>query len=141
MLTEDNKDIVRRFNEGINEYIRTGNLDPVLDTLHPDVTFDVAGMPPTLEGMKQVLPAFRTAFPDLHLTVGEMIAHEDKVAYRSTWTGTHQGELMGIPATGKRVTATETHLELIANGKILKHTGDWDQLGMLQQLGVIPAMS
>ncbi len=140
MSTEDNKDIVRRFNEGIIEYIRTGNLDPLLDTLHPDTAFDTPGMPPTLDGMKQAISAFRTAFPDLHVTVGEMIADEDKVAYRITWTGTHTGELMGIPATGKRVTVTETHIDQIANGKIVQHVGDWDQMGMMQQLGVIPSM-
>ncbi len=140
MSTEENKDIVRRFYEGFNEYFRTGNLDPLLDTLHPDATFDVPGIPPTLDSMKQVLPAFRTAFPDLHLTAGEMIADEDKVAYRITWTGTHLGEFMGIPATGKRVTVTETHIDQIANGKIVRHDGDWDQMGMMQQLGVIPSM-
>jgi steroid delta-isomerase-like uncharacterized protein len=140
MSTEDNKDIVRCFYEGFNEYFRTGNLDPLLDTLHPDATFDVPGIPPTLDSMKQVLPAFHTAFPDLHLTAGEMIADEDKVAYRITWTGTHLGEFMGIPATGKRVTVTETHIDQIANGKIVRHDGDWDQMGMMQQLGVIPSM-
>ncbi len=140
MSTEDNKDIVRRFNEGIIAYCRTGNLDPLLDTVHPDAAIDVPGMPPTLEGLKQVLPAFRTAFPDLHVTAEEIIADEDKVAYRNTWTGTHTGEFMGIAATGKRVTFTETHLDQIANGKIVRHGGDWDQMGMMQQLGVIPSM-
>lgn len=140
MSTQDNKDIIRRFNEGIIAYFRTGNLDPLLDTVHPDAAFDMPAMPPTLDGMTQVLPAFRTAFPDLHVTVGELIADEDKVAYRMTWTGTHTGEFMGIPATGKRVTVTETHLDQIANGKIVRHGGDWDQMGMMQQLGVIPSM-
>ena len=76
----------------------------------------------------------------MRVTVGEMIAEGDKVAYRVTWTGTHTGEFMGIAATGKRVTVTETHVDQIANGKIMRHDGDSDQLGMLQQLGAIPAM-
>jgi predicted ester cyclase len=87
MSTEDNKDIVRRFKEGFNEYIRTGNVDPLLETVHPDGAIDTPGLPPTPEGMKQVLPAFRSAFPDMHYTIVEMIADEDKVAYRTTWTG------------------------------------------------------
>lgn len=140
MATEDNKNVIRRFNEGVNEYFRTGNIDPLLETVQPGAAVDVPGMPPTFEGLEQVMPAFRTAFPDLHLTVGELIANDDKVAYRVTWTGTHTGEFMGIPATNKRVTVSETHISQIANGKIARHAGDWDQMGMMQQLGVIPSM-
>lgn len=140
MSTEDNKDIVRRFQEGMLEAIRTGNPDSLLGTVHPDCVFDMPGMPSTLEGMRQLIPAFHIAFPDMSVTVGELIAEGDKVAYRLTATGTHTGEFMGIPATGKRVTITETHIDQIANGKLVRHDGDTDQLGMLQQLGVIPAM-
>ena len=138
MSTADNKNIVRRFQEDMAEAIRTGNPDPLLETVHPDCAFDMPGMPSTLKGMRPMLPAFRAAFPDLRVTVGEMLAEGDKVAYRLTVMGTHTGEFMGIPATGKRVTFTETHIDQIANGKIVRHDGDWNQLGMLQQLGVIP---
>jgi steroid delta-isomerase-like uncharacterized protein len=140
MSTEENKAIVRRFQEGMLEAIRTGNPDPMLATVHPDCVFDMPGMPSTVEGMRQMLPAFHTAFPDLQVTLSELIAEGDKVAYRLTVTGTHTGEFMGIPATGKRVTMTETHIDQIANGKLVRHDGDTDQLGMMQQLGVIPAM-
>jgi predicted ester cyclase len=68
--------------------------------------------------------------------MGEMLAEGDKVAYRLTVTGTHTREFMGIPATGKRITLTETHIDQVANGKIVRHDGDWDQMGMLQQLAV-----
>jgi steroid delta-isomerase-like uncharacterized protein len=91
--------------------------------------------------MRQALPAFRTAFPDLNITVGEMLADGDKVAYRLNVTGTHTGEFMGIPATGRRIAITETHIDQVANGRIARHDGDWDQMGMLQQLAVIPAMA
>ena len=70
--------------------------------------------------------------------MGEMLAEGDKVAYRLTVTGTHTGEFMGIPATGKRITLTETHIDHVANGKIVRHDGDWDQMGMMRQLAVIP---
>jgi steroid delta-isomerase-like uncharacterized protein len=140
--TNDNKEIVRRFQEdGVKEYFRTGNPDALLVTVAPDCAFDMPGMPSTVEGMLQAFPAFRTAFPDLQVTLWALIAEDDKVAYRVTWTGTHTGEFMGIAPTGKRVTVTETHIDQIANGKIVRHDGDSDQLGMLQQLGVIPAMS
>lgn len=97
MSTEDNKNVVRRFQEGMLEAIRTGNPDPLLATVHPDCVFDMPGMPTTIEEMRQMLPAFRAAFPDLRVTVGEMVAEGDKVAYRLTVTGTHTGEFMGIP--------------------------------------------
>ena len=140
MSTEENKDLVRRFQESMMEAIHTGNPDPVLATLHPDCAFEMPGMPATVEDLVHMLPAFHAAFPDLRVTVGEMIAEGDKVAYRLTATGTHTGEFMGIPATGKRVTFTETHVDQIANGKIVRHDGDWDQIGLLQQLAVIPAL-
>ena len=140
MSTEDNKAIVRRFQEGMLEAIRTGSPDPMLVTVDPACAFDMPGMPSTVEGMMQMLSAFRNAFPDLQVTVGEMIAEGDKVAYRLTVTGAHTGEFMGIPATGKRVTFTETHIDQLANGQLVRHDGDSDQLGLLQQLGVIPAL-
>jgi steroid delta-isomerase-like uncharacterized protein len=142
MSSEDNKEIARRFQENTAEFFRTGNLDADswLAIVAPDCVFGMPGMPSTVDGMLHMLPAFRAAFPDLEVTVGEMIAEDDKVAYRITWTGTHTGEFMSIPATGKRVTVTETHIDQIANGKLVRHDGDMDQMGMLQQLGVIPAM-
>ena len=141
MSIDDNKKIVRRFQEdGVKDFFHTGNPDSFLAMVAPDCAFDMPGMPSTVEGMLQALPMFRAAFPDIRVTVGEMIAEGDKVAYRVTWTGTHTGEFMGLAATGKRVTVTETHVDQIANGKIVRHDGDSDQLGMLQQLGVVPAM-
>lgn len=141
MSTEDNKAVVRRFQDGVAAFFRTGNLDSLDGATDPNAIFDLPGMPPTVEGMKQLLPAFRTAFPDLAITLGEMIAEGDKVAYLMSWTGTQTGEFMGIPATGKHVTVTETHIDQIANGKLVRHGGDTDQLGLLQQLGVIPALA
>lgn len=140
MSTEDNKAIVRRFQEGMLEAMRTGHLDSLQDTVDPDCVFDMPGMPSTVEGMRQMIPAFHIAFPDMNVTLGELIAEGDKVAYRLTVMGTHTGEFMGIPATGKRVTFTETHIDQVANGKIVRHDGDTDQLGLLQQLGVVPTM-
>ncbi|WIG57456.1 MAG: hypothetical protein OJF49_000200 [Ktedonobacterales bacterium] len=140
MSTEDNKAIVHRFQDGLMEYFHTGNLNALLETVHPDAAFDMPGMPAHREGLQHVLPMFRSAFPDLQVTVGALLAEGDQVAYRLTWTGTHTGELMGIPATGKRVTVSETHIDQIVGGKIVRHDGDWNQLGMLQQIGALPAM-
>jgi predicted ester cyclase len=81
---------------------------------------------------------FRTAFPDLHGTIEDQIAEGDKVVMRMTYRGTHQGELMGIPATGKPVTMTFISINRIAEGKIAEGWVNFDALGMMQQLGVIP---
>ena len=87
MSTDDNKDLVRRFQDGMLEALRTGNTDPLLDTVDPNCVFGMPGMPSTLECMRQMLPAFRIAFSDMQVTVGEMIAEGDKVGYRLTATG------------------------------------------------------
>ena len=79
------------------------------------------------------------AFPDLHVTVEDLIAEGDKIVGRVTLTGTHQGELLGIPATGKKVAFSEIHIVRISNGKAVEHWEIADIMSMMQQLGVIPS--
>ena len=82
---------------------------------------------------------FLSAFPDTQMTVEDELADGDKVATRWTATGTHTGELMGIPPTGKQVTVTGMDINRLVGGKIVEHWGEFDQMGMMQQLGVVPA--
>jgi predicted ester cyclase len=82
---------------------------------------------------------YRGAFPDGHTTVEDSIAEGDKVAYRWTFRGTHRGELMGILPTERQVTITGITVDRISGGKIEEEWNNFDQLGMLQQLGVAPA--
>ena len=96
------------------------------------------GAAPGVEGMKQMMGMFFAAFPDLNVTIDQLIAG-DIVVGRMTNTGTHQGDLMGIAPTGKSVTFSEIHMVRIENGKAVEHWGNIDDLGMMQQLGVIPA--
>jgi predicted ester cyclase len=96
------------------------------------------GVPPTREGFKQFISMFLAAFPDFHYTIEDEIAEGDKVVNRLTARGTQQGELQGIPATGKQATWSEIHIGRMAGGLLVEHWGSIDQLGMLQQLGVIP---
>jgi steroid delta-isomerase-like uncharacterized protein len=81
---------------------------------------------------------YRAAFPDVHIAIDDLIAAGDKVVTRYTATGTHQGELMGIPATGKKISITGVSIYRFANGQIVEDWAEFDQLGMLTQLGVIP---
>jgi steroid delta-isomerase-like uncharacterized protein len=138
MSTEENRNLTERF---YAEVWNKGNLDAVADLLSGDFVDHAAppGFPPGPEGAKQVFMMYRGAFPDFRLSVEDVIAEGDKVVARWVTQGTHQGELMGIPPTGKRVTVTGIDMFRFAGGKIAEHWAEFDMLGMMQQLGVIPA--
>ena len=97
------------------------------------------GVPPTREGLKQTLIALKTAFPDIRYTIDDAIESGDKVVHRVSVTGTMTGDFLGIPATGKRAAWTEIHIGRGVNGRLTEHWGIVDQLGMLVQLGIVPA--
>jgi predicted ester cyclase len=82
---------------------------------------------------------FRDAFPDLRFTAEDIIAEGDKVAARYTMRGTHQGEFMGVAPTGNRIEVTGIDIVRFEGGKMVEHWANSDELGMMQQLGVIPA--
>ncbi len=81
---------------------------------------------------------WRAGFPDLHITIEDIIAEGDKVATRATARGTHKGEFMNIPPTGKQVTVTSIAIQQIAGGKVVEVWVNIDHLGMMQQLGAVP---
>src|SRR5437764_11463886 len=89
--------------------------------------------------MRAFIETYRTAFPDARLELGELIAEGDLVAGPWRATGTHQGELMGIPATGKPISITGMGMDRVVDGKIVESWANWDALGMLGQIGVAPA--
>ncbi len=93
-----------------------------------------------LEAVKQFVSLFLAAFPDGRFTVEDMVAEGDKVVARHTFRGTHQGNFMGIPPTGKQVTATGMSMGRAVNGKGVKVWVNGDDLGLLQQLGVVPTL-
>src|SRR5205823_14624824 len=96
-------------------------------------------MPGGIEGSKQFIAMYLTAFPDVHFTVEDIIAEGDKVVTRLTVRGTQQGAFMGIPATGKQTTSTGIDINRIVDGKSVEHWLEMDTLGLLQQLGAVPA--
>ena len=136
-MTEDNKALNRRF---VEEVINQGNIEAIDELIDPGVVDHAAppGVPTGREGAKQFFAIVRSAFPDLHHTIEDMIAEGDKVVMRSTWSGTHQGEFMGIPATGRRVRVSAIDISRVADGRIVEHWEQSDALGLMQQLGVIP---
>jgi steroid delta-isomerase-like uncharacterized protein len=138
MSVEENKTIGRR---AFEEIWNQGNLSAIDELYDANQVSHGLGMevPPGVAGLKQFVSIYRTAYPDTHFTVEDQIAEGDKVATRWTAIGTHRGELMGILPTGKRVTVTGMAINRIAGGKIVETWNNFDALGQLQQLGVLPA--
>lgn len=98
-----------------------------------------AGVAPTREGYKQFVTSLRTAFPDLRYTIDDSIETSDKFVIRVTASGTMRGAFAGMQATGKHATWTEIHILRVANEHVVEHWGLVQELGMLVQLGIIPA--
>ena len=123
-----------------DEVLNSGNFDVADELIAADaISHEVPREYPSgLEGWKGYFADFRTAFPDLHFTIEETIDDGDKVVCRCTMQGTHQGEFMGIPATGKKVSISGMDIAHFAGGKAVEHWANYDELGMMQQLGVIP---
>ena len=91
------------------------------------------------DNFKQVLMMFYAAFPDLHATVEDLIAEDDKVVARISFRGTHKGELMGVPASGNTVNFPVTEIYRVANGRVAEGWALLDVMGLMQQIGAIPA--
>jgi predicted ester cyclase len=96
------------------------------------------GLPAGLEGRKIYASALLSAFPDLHVGVEDLVAEGEKLVTRYTVHGTHNGELMGIPPTGKQISIIGIAIDRFENGQSVEHWEIIDQLSLMQQLGVIP---
>jgi steroid delta-isomerase-like uncharacterized protein len=134
---EQNKQVVRQFFEAADrqDIDRMGQL--VSST---NYSFHFPGMPPMdWNTHKQFFTAFTSSFPDLCHEIVELVAEEDKVAVRFNVTGTHKGELQGIPPTGKKVSFGAMDFITLMNGKIAEDWLSVDMMGLMQQIGAIPA--
>ena len=138
MSTEENKAIVRRF---VEEAQGRGNYQVIDEVVAPTFINQSAppGFPADREGVRATFDLFRAAFPDLTVVIHDQIAEGDKVVTRKTFQGTHQGEFMGIPPTGRKVTIGVTDILRVHEARIVEHWGQVDMLGLMQQLGVIPS--
>src|SRR4028118_102127 len=134
---EDNKALVRRF---VDEVQSAGNIDLIDEICSPEFVNHSAppGIPADCEGIKIVTAMFRRAFPDSYFTVEAMMAEGDKVATRKTFHGTHEGEFMGVPPSGRTVAMGLIDIVRISEGRVVEHWSMGDSLGLRQQLGVIP---
>jgi len=137
MSTEENKAIVRRYQEAHN----TNNLDALDEIVAADIISHrfTPGLPPSLEGGKMAHVGTVAAIPDLHYAIEDLIAEGDKVVMRWTLTGTHTGaDLIGVPARGARLNVTGISIFRIAGGKIVEHWAEPDAVALMQQLGLMP---
>ena len=134
MSVKQNMEIFRTVvEEGFNK----GNLAALDELFAPDYQEHQFGLRPTLDGMKQDIQFLRTAFPDFHLEIEDMIANEDEVWARMTGSGTNRGPFMG-PPTGKAMQITVFDVLRIKDGKISDHWGVPDRFAVMHQLGLIP---
>jgi steroid delta-isomerase-like uncharacterized protein len=132
MLAEGNKALVRRF---VEEFWNDGNMSAADELMAPDAKIHMpTGEVVDVDGLKGFAGAFRGSFPDWHSTFEELIAEGDRVAERWTGRGTHRGELMGIPPTGKRVEVPGSVFYRIVDSKIVEFRGQLDMLSLMQQL-------
>jgi steroid delta-isomerase-like uncharacterized protein len=137
-MSEQNKATAKRFFDAWS----SGDLDAYDEIMAPsyedhDTQNPNAG---TLgpEGSKQTAEMYRAAFSDTQFEIGAQFADGDYVVTRWTATGTNDGELIGMPATGKHVTVTGITIDRFEDGKVVEGWTNWDTLGMMQQLGVVP---
>ena len=141
MATETNKALIRRW---VEDGWNAGNLSIIDQVYAPNVVHHDPRSPAPVtssEALKQYVSTFLTAFPDLHFTIDDLLAEGDKVFWRFTAQATHSGPLMNIPPTGNSTTVTGMVLFRVANDKIAEVWVNFDTLGMLQAIGVIPAMA
>jgi predicted ester cyclase len=133
---ERNKQVFRLV---IEEAYSKGNVDVLNEAFAPNFIEHQAGIvPPTAEGVKRSISFLRGAFPDMKLTIEEIIAVGDKTWARITGRGTHKGPFMGIAATGKPIVVTVMDVCRFENGQIVEHWGVADQLAVMAQLGALP---
>jgi steroid delta-isomerase-like uncharacterized protein len=133
---KDNSAIVRDF---VEEAINQGRIDSAEKFVWEDVVEQAPfpGQGPGVEGLKDVLRGFRAGFPDINFAIEEQIAEGDKVLSRFEWTGTHRGEFLGVPATGRSVRVWGMVVDRLVDGRIKETRIIMDALGLMMQLGAI----
>ena len=141
MSTEANKTLIHRWVDEVLNKRDVSEQSPAYQLVASDFVGHFPGQPPIegLEAYRQFGSLYFSAFPDLKIIPEDLTAEGDKVTMRYGWRGTHKGELMGIPPTGKQVIASGMSILRVTNGKIAEQWDSFDTLGMLQQLGVVPA--
>jgi steroid delta-isomerase-like uncharacterized protein len=139
MTPEASKRVMIRF----TEFINTASETLAAELISPDAIFHVPGRPEPMRGPAgylAIIEMMRGGFPDIQWTLEEMVADGDKVAARFTMRGTHLGTFFGTPSTGKKIAVQALNIYRLSRGQIIEETGQPDLLGLLQQIGAVPAI-
>jgi steroid delta-isomerase-like uncharacterized protein len=139
-MSSINKAVIRRLYDEVWNERKVEVIKEIISPSHAlhGPTFSGSSIGP--EAYKRQVLLFLTGYPDMHWTIEDTIAENDKVVACWTISGTHRGEYMGIPATNKEVSVEGITIHHIAGGKIMDSYSNWDVLGMMQQLGVVSAL-
>ena len=136
-MSEENKAMFRKFVDAMNNKDTSIVVDLLADNY---VDHDAPpGFPPGAQGMKDMMEMFFTAFPDLKITINQLVAEGDIVVGAMTSAGTQTRDFMGIPPSGKKMSITEMHMVCVADGKAVEHWGAADSMTMMQQIGAMPS--
>lgn len=137
MTLDENKLVMHRF----TEFINTASEKLATDIIASDATFHVPGRPEPMRGPAgylAIIGMMRGGFPDIQWTLEDMVVEGDKVAARFTMRGTHQGNFMGVPPTGKKIEVPAMNFYRLSNGQVVEEHGQPDLLGLLQQIDALP---
>ncbi len=138
-ILESNKEVARRL---VDEVLNKGNMK-TFDELFADNykmhNMPVPNIPSTKDGFRKLVLATRKAFPDVHVHIEDLVADNDFAVFHDKVEATSKDDFFGVPANGKRLAWTEIHFLKVSGGRIVEHWTNFDQLGILQQLGAIPA--
>jgi len=137
-MSADNKAIIRRLYEEVWNKRKLEVISEIVSPSHALQGPNISGSSIGPEAYKRQFLLFLAGYSDLHFTIDDIIAEKDKVVACWTFSGTHRGDFMGIPATNKKVSMDGMTIHHLADGKIMDSYGNWDALGMMQQLGVVP---
>jgi steroid delta-isomerase-like uncharacterized protein len=138
-VSEENKAVVRAFIERAYNAGDLGAVDELVGTMHVHHDRSRAGLPPGREGVKAFVAMYRTAFPDLEVTIDDIVAEDDRVVTRWTARGTHTGPLAGLMPTGNRIAVEGMAIDRLDGGVMVESWSSFDALGLMQQLGFAPA--
>jgi len=126
----------------IEEVFNKGNFSVLEEVIHPEYRYSSPeGQLEGIDQLRDFIQGLRQGFPDLNLSIDDLFVAENKVCTRFTLTGTHQGEYMGIRATGKVIKVTGVVISRFTDGKIIEEWETLDMLGLFQQLGLVPELS
>jgi steroid delta-isomerase-like uncharacterized protein len=139
MSTEDNKALIRRYFEDAWTKHNPALVDEIYAADFVDRSPDIPGIAHTRDGLKQFMNVYLRAFPDANISIEDQLVDGDRVVTRWMGRGTQTGEFLDMPPSGKTVAVTGVQIDRFSGGKIVEEWTLFDQLGMLQQLGAVPA--